>query len=277
MPAVIADVNLRTYSRPEVVSHYATLDYLTPCEEWLIETHVKPGMHVLDLGVGGGRTTSRLAKVAGRYVGVDYAGEMVRICRQRFPRLNFVKASASHMAMFGDASFDCIFFAFNGIDFIYPREQLQRSLSECRRLLRPGGLFIFSSHNPRAVLQRPSWNPVRVRQFSKDLAGRMRLPVKFILPVAIGIRMALACATALGGSIKRGLGRIPSAAFWTGEGYLFDPAHGGLLTHYWTPSRAAAELAKHGFRHLGTKGDDYPRPSRRYITDWYYYVFAKCE
>ena len=76
-----AATNLQTYDAPEVAAHYATLDYLTPCERVLFETYIPAGSAILDLGVGGGRTTSYLANRASRYVGVDYAPAMVKACR----------------------------------------------------------------------------------------------------------------------------------------------------------------------------------------------------
>jgi cyclopropane fatty-acyl-phospholipid synthase-like methyltransferase len=81
--------NLQVYRDPEVVSHYAALDYLTPCERLLFERYIKPGMKILDIGVGGGRTTPYLSGKASCYVGVDYSAEMITTCRNKFPRLEF--------------------------------------------------------------------------------------------------------------------------------------------------------------------------------------------
>ena len=81
--------NLEVYRKPEVVSHYASLDYLTACERLLFDTYLAPGMAILDLGVGGGRTTPYLSQKASRYVGVDYSEEMIRLCRDKFPQLEF--------------------------------------------------------------------------------------------------------------------------------------------------------------------------------------------
>jgi len=69
--------------------------------------------------------------------------------------------------------------------------------------------------------------------------------------------------------------RMPSRMFWRGDGTHLDPAHGGLLTHYWTPDRVIEELSALRLRPLRVMGDDYPRRTHPYITDWYYYVFAK--
>ena len=40
------------------------------------------GEPVLDLGVGGGRTTRLLLPLTGEYVGLDHTAKMVRICRR---------------------------------------------------------------------------------------------------------------------------------------------------------------------------------------------------
>ena len=40
--------NLQVYSAPEIATHYAALDYLTACERFLFDVHIKPGMAILD-------------------------------------------------------------------------------------------------------------------------------------------------------------------------------------------------------------------------------------
>ncbi len=56
---------------------------------------------------------------------------------------------------------------------------------------------------------------------------------------------------------------------------MFDPVHGGLITRYGTPERVTSELQLLSFQLRDIRGDDYPKRSGSYITDWYYYVFAK--
>jgi len=53
-----SETNLQTYNKPEVASHYAALECLTPCERLLFGSFIKPGGVILDLGVGGGRATT---------------------------------------------------------------------------------------------------------------------------------------------------------------------------------------------------------------------------
>ena len=138
----------------------------------LFETYIPPGSAILDLGVGGGRTTSYLANRASRYVGVDYAAAMVKACQAKFPDLEFVVADAANLSIFPDASFDVVVFAFNGIDYVLPEQSRRSCFEHIRRVLKAKGVLIFSSHNARAVLIRPQWNRERLqrtaRRFSAD-------------------------------------------------------------------------------------------------------------
>jgi hypothetical protein len=76
-------------------------------------------------------------------------------------------------------------------------------------------------------------------------------------------------------SLGQAARRFPTRAFWRGDGYLIDPAHGGLTTHLAVPKRVTQELDSFGFQLRRLLGDDYPKISRLCVTDWYYYVFSK--
>jgi SAM-dependent methyltransferase len=273
-----AATNRDRYEAPEVAAHYAMLDYLTPCERALFETYIPASSAILDLGVGGGRTTPYLSKRAAVYVGVDYAPAMVNACQAKFPGLEFRVADAANLSIFPDASFDVVVFAFNGIDYVLPQQSRQSCLAHVHRVLKANGVFIFSSHNARAVLFPPRWNRMRVRQTARRFSANSKILYRLWFVLLTAARSVLAFKRAAGATLLRVLKRIPSAAFWRGEGSLVDPAHGGLLTHYCVPSRVVAEMDGLHFRPERILGDDYPEASHPYTTDWYYYVFAKpCE
>jgi ubiquinone/menaquinone biosynthesis C-methylase UbiE len=276
MPLPQETPNLRTYRIPEVASRYAALNYLTPCERLLFRTYIKPGMAVLDLGVGGGRTTSYLSRIASRYVGVDYSEAMVQVCRRKFPALDFVLADASDLSIFEDASFDAIIFAFNGLDSVVPDEKRLRCLRECRRVLRPGGVLIFSSHNARSILVSADWDRRRLLAFARKFAEQRSVFFPLIVGGFTVAKAAQSFMRAAAGSTLRIVRRFPSRAFWRGEGDLYDPVD-GLRVHYSTPSRVVAELAAFDFQLATFMGDDYPKVSRRFQTDWFYYVFSKTD
>jgi SAM-dependent methyltransferase len=271
------DPNLPIYNAPAVAEYYAELNYLTPCERLLFEAYLRPGMAILDLGVGGGRTTAYLSSMAARYVGVDYASEMVAACRKKFPQVEFETENASDLSRFATSSFDAVVMAFNGMDYVIPDEARFRALREICRVLKPEGILIFSSHNPRAIWVRASWNPQRVRDVAGAIAKSDSVffrPLVWFLTVVRAILGGLRAGLQ---SLGRAANRLPTRAFWQGQGYWRDPTHGGLTTHLAIPEKVKHELAEFGFRLLRVLGDDYPRPSRRYVTDWYYYVFSKTE
>jgi len=276
-PDSAPDPNIPIYNAPAVAEYYAALNYLTPCERSLFDEYLRPGMAILDLGVGGGRTTPYLSSIAGRYVGVDYASEMIAACRKKFPQLEFETANVADLSNFSSQGFDAAVMAFNGMDAMIPDESRFRALREIGRVLKPGGILIFSSHNPRSIWVRASWNPQRVRDLARTIVANDSVLFGPLLGSLTVTRVTLAGLQAVVRSLGRTVRRLLTRAFWQGEGYWWDRAHGGMETHVAVPKRVSREVGRFGFRLLRVLGDDYPRSSRLYVTDWYYYVFSKTE
>jgi len=263
--------NLAVYSRPEVAGHYARLDYLSPCEAHLFRKYLRPGINLLDIGVGGGRTSRYLSELASTYVGIDYSPQMVLECRQRFPNLDFRQRDATDLSCFDDASFTAVVIAFNGLDYLSP-EGRACCLAECHRVLDEDGILIFSSHNPRSLLVRHDWNRERVLTMSRAF-GR-GVPLRL---VTVAVTLAAATRAVLRSSwasLQR-VRRLPTRAFWSGRGYVFDPAHGGLSTYCSVPRLVWDEVRSAGFQMLESLGDEYPRKTGEFMTDWYYYACRK--
>ena len=144
--------NQDVYRLPGVAAVYARGSTLLPPEETILRL-MSPELRtarMLDLGVGGGRTTVHFARCVSEYVGADYSESMIRECRRRFARypgpLSFVVCDARSLQLFADGSFDFILFSLNGIDSVNHSDRLV-ILKEMRRVGRPGGWFCFSSHN----------------------------------------------------------------------------------------------------------------------------------
>jgi SAM-dependent methyltransferase len=275
MADIHIEKNLQIYNAPDVTAYYAALNYLTPCERLLFESYISPGSAVLDLGVGGGRTTPYLASRATRYVGVDNAEAMVRACQQKFPDLEFVTADAGDLSAFPDAVFDAVVFAFNGIDFVLPENTRRQCCTHVHRILKPGGAFIFSSHNARALLVRPGWSRERLERIAYRFTGNSKAIHRVILATLTSMRAALALVQACAASFLRMARRLPTRVFWQGEGELLDSAHGGLFTHFSVPRRVVSELGAASLRFERVLGNAYPQSNHPLTTDWYYYVFVK--
>ena len=115
----------------------------------IIEKHL-PEMTMLDIGVGTGRTTYHFAKKVKEYIGIDYAKNMISVCKEQFakfpPNVFFKVADARNMNELENHYFDFILCSFNGLDFISHEDRIN-ALNEIKRVGKKGGLFCFSSHN----------------------------------------------------------------------------------------------------------------------------------
>ncbi|HZR57781.1 MAG TPA: class I SAM-dependent methyltransferase [Terriglobales bacterium] len=173
--------NQRIYELDDLVRSYIAQEKLQPPEEAILST-LKPelsAMRMLDLGVGGGRTTVHFAPLVNDYVGVDYSEKMVAACQSRFRsslhKSSFRVADACSMPEFADGSFDFVLFSYNGLDYV-SGEMRQKALHEIRRVLCPGGKFAFSSHNLNALRQRLK---LRLWQHPKRFAAQLIWKTRF--------------------------------------------------------------------------------------------------
>jgi len=187
------------------------------------------GRPVLDIGVGAGRTIPLLSGLGAGYVAVDYLPEMVALARARHPGVRVEQADARALDGFADGSFGAVFFSFNGIDGV-PHEEREAVHRAALRVLEPGGLYLFSTHNlDYCAAGLPPWHPR-----SLDLQN--------------GLRAMLACAYRMPRR-ARSYRRLASLerrgeewALLVGSGYDFT-----VLWHHVTPAEAAREVARSGF------------------------------
>lgn len=140
--------NRRAFARGGVINCYRELKELFFVEEVILKSLHRSirNKRLLDIGIGGGRTTKHLLEISNEYTGIDYSSAFVRIVHATYPQATVVQADARDLRMFGDSRFDFALFSYNGIDYISDSGRLQ-ALNEIHRVLRPGGYFMFSTHN----------------------------------------------------------------------------------------------------------------------------------
>lgn len=141
-------VNHAWYSRPEAVAAFSGDDLLEPALVLLLLRYRDriADHDVLDIGVGAGRTTRYLSALTNRYVGIDYSPSMVAHCVGRFPGVRIELMDARDLSAFSDASYDLVLFSYGGIGALGP-DSRGAALHEICRVLRPGGIYLFSAHN----------------------------------------------------------------------------------------------------------------------------------
>ena len=147
------------YSSEKVVKYYDRNDMLQKAESTILALLKKKltSMQMLDIGVGGGRTTKHFAPLVKEYTGVDYSEAMINLCKSKFKEFHFFAADARNLSIFPANSFDFILFSFNGIDYMGHDDRI-RCLSEIKRLLKKDGYFCFSSHN---ILSIQQWKSIK--------------------------------------------------------------------------------------------------------------------
>jgi demethylmenaquinone methyltransferase / 2-methoxy-6-polyprenyl-1,4-benzoquinol methylase len=114
------------------------------------EAVVRPGDRVLDAACGTGDLAIACERAgAGSVVGLDFSPRMLERARRKRPELEWLQGDMLALP-FDDASFDAATVGF-GVRNV---EDLERSLRELRRVLRPGGrLAILEITHARGVLR----------------------------------------------------------------------------------------------------------------------------
>ncbi len=142
-------VNIETYEGEKSVEHYSKLTKIKDVEKLLIEKYFSG--KILDLGCGCGRTTKYLADKGLDVLGVEIVEDMVKKAKKIYPGIPFEEGDACNLK-YKDSEFDVVFFSFNGLDYIYPENKRVVALKEINRVLKNGGYFVYSSHNPLSLL-----------------------------------------------------------------------------------------------------------------------------
>ncbi len=131
-----------------------------------------PGAAVLDVGCGGGQIAAELAREnpGFRVIGIDLAPAQIRRARRRSRNVRFVPGSALELP-FPDAAFDLVY----SIGSIKHWPDRARGLSECVRVLRPGGRLLVLDLDRECSLEE-----------SREFVRRTRFP-RFIQPLWLKI------------------------------------------------------------------------------------------
>jgi ubiquinone/menaquinone biosynthesis C-methylase UbiE len=144
---VVAEAGEASWGASDVVSRFATHGFTDAGEESALGAVEECARgDVLDIGIGGGRTTELLAEGARSYVGIDISPEMLDLARRRFPHQDLREGNAVDLAGLPDAAYDLVMFSFNGLDALDHRNR-GAALAAMARVTRPEGRVLFSSLN----------------------------------------------------------------------------------------------------------------------------------
>jgi SAM-dependent methyltransferase len=225
----LAQTNNAVWERGSFVASYAHRT-LNPVEVLMLVRHREEfSKRVLELGCGAGRITGYLVDIAEHATGLDLSERMVQECRRRYPRGTFVPGDMRDLSAFADGSLDAVLAGNNVID-VFSDAERRATLREIRRVLRPGGLFVMSSHNRAHLPHVP--RPTEVRRGS---------PVRLLLDLARVPR-----------NVARHRRLAPLEQDRPDYAIVSDGSHGFTLAHYYVlPADQVRQLEQEGFSVIG--------------------------
>jgi ubiquinone/menaquinone biosynthesis C-methylase UbiE len=155
---------------PRAVEHYSRAAAnlgLWISEEKVFQQIFQPDQTLLELGCGAGRIAIGLWELGYRQVlGVDFSPEMVERARRLAKLLEYgisFRCGDATALEFEDNLFDGAVFGFNGLMQIPRRERRQKAMSEVARVVRPGGFFVFTTHDRANRRYSRFWEEEKVR------------------------------------------------------------------------------------------------------------------
>lgn len=243
----------RIYNHKKISEDYGRRDYLDKAEIQIIEDlrDLLPKFNMLDMGVGGGRTTGYFLPIVNSYIGADYAPNMIAQCRKKYKnKKNFEVLDVRNMDKFSDNMFDFVLFSYNGIDSFGLKDR-ETALKEIKRVLRNYGYFSFSSHNinweglydlfkPKSIYLKliSKYNFSDAERLAKNIFLKL---VTFLKAMFISIRLIIRNKSL---NIKSHIDRLKKDGF----GSLIDNSLNGKASiTYVSYKSQIAQLAKLGF------------------------------
>ncbi|MFQ3225132.1 MAG: ubiquinone/menaquinone biosynthesis C-methylase UbiE [Lentimonas sp.] len=155
---------LKYFDSESVVDHYAKAAArlgLWESEEKIFTRVFAPGDSLLELGCGAGRIAFGLHELGyNNIMATDYSAEMIKRARHLSTLLEYnlpLRVCDATALEFEDNVFDGAIFGFNGLMQIPQAAQREQALSEILRVIRPGGWFVFTSHDRELSPHRSFW------------------------------------------------------------------------------------------------------------------------
>jgi len=171
MSSLTADQVKSWFTTDSVIQHYyeATIEIgLWASEELVFQRVFDVSETLLEVGCGTGRISLGLWELGyQRIMGTDFSRPMITEARRIAAKLGYSVplrvADARDLSGYDERIFDGVIFGFNGLMQIPGRSDRRRALEEIHRVLRPGGRFVFTTHDREVGSPPGLWEEERQR------------------------------------------------------------------------------------------------------------------
>jgi len=126
-------------SRADIYGDATARATLQTIPKLLDHARLFPGARVLDAGCGPGYVAASAKLLGADAEGIDFSDGMIRKAKALFPQIAFSVADVENLPM-QDEAFDAVL---SNIVLFHVTDP-ERAMSEARRVLKPGGRFVFS-------------------------------------------------------------------------------------------------------------------------------------
>lgn len=171
-----------------------------PLTNWGLKlVDIEDNWTILDIGCGGGATLKRLlkrskgAKVYGLDISEESVAKAKKVCGQLLDKQVFICQGSAECLPYEDNKFDLV----TAVETIYFWPNMQKCLSEVKRVLKPGGKFVImvevvngNSMWTRLVEGMTAYSPQQLNSFLSD-AGFIQTEIHLKKPsnaTIIGIK-----------------------------------------------------------------------------------------
>lgn len=170
-PKVDVKSSEKGYTKSNIIKRYVGLVTdvgLWKSEQYVFEKFLEKQSKILDVGCGAGRTTFGLFERGFKNIeGVDASKKLIahakKLAKQKSEPINFYVDDALALDA-ANESFDAVVFSYNGLMTIPGSDKRAYAVSEIARVLRPGGLFVFTTHDREDSFQdKLFWKQEKLR------------------------------------------------------------------------------------------------------------------
>ncbi len=144
---------LETHLNPELDLASRKPETIEKTVDWILSKSDKPNLDILDLGCGPGLYAEILAGRGHNVTGVDFSENSIRYAREeaKAKNLSITYLHESYLDLYlQESQFDLVLLVYTDFGPLLPDERI-KLLSMIKRVLRPGGVFIFDVLNDNDV------------------------------------------------------------------------------------------------------------------------------